>query len=166
MRHAVEAPRRQPFEGREADAEAEAGRGVRRVEACDTAIDQQATERHDEGLQVHPRDEEAVDEPEQHAQHQHEEECRRPGQLVSHHEVDEQHAEQGDDRAHRQFDAAGDDDKRLADGKEPEQSHEVRRVAEIDRRQEQGIDERHHRAHHQDEDEQADIFLDHAVAIS
>ena len=52
---------RQPFERREALAELEARGAVVGVVARDAAIDQQAAQGDDEGLQAHPRDEEAVD---------------------------------------------------------------------------------------------------------
>ena len=55
------AARRQPFERREALAELEAGGAVVGVVARDAAIDQQAAQGDDEGLQAQPRDEEAVD---------------------------------------------------------------------------------------------------------
>ena len=57
----------EPFERRKARAEVEAGRPVVGVTARDAAIDQQSAKRHDEGLQVHPGDEEAVHQADEHA---------------------------------------------------------------------------------------------------
>src|SRR6478735_9127936 len=69
--------------------------------------------------------------------------------------------QQGEDRADRQVDAAGDDDDALAQREQAEQADQVRSVAEIDRRQEARVHEVHDAADHDDQQEQAEVFLHH-----
>ena len=164
MRDAVGAAGGQPFERREALAELEAGRAVVGVPARDAAIDQQAAQGDDEGLQAQAGDEEAVDRAQHHAAGHDDEHGEPPVELPGHEQVDEDDAEQGEHRADRKVDAAGDDDEALADREQAEQPDEIGGVAEIDRRDEARIEDRHDAAHDQDEQEKAEILLQHDAA--
>lgn len=107
MRHAVGAPDRQPFQPREALPELEAGGAVVGVPARDAAIDQQAAQRHHEGLQLTRVTSTAWTVPRQiQAAGTHHRHRQRPGQVMADEQVDEDHADQGEDRPDREVDAA------------------------------------------------------------
>ena len=74
-------------------------------------------------------------------------------------------AEQRDHRADRQLDAAGDDDEGLADGEQAEQADLVGGIGQVARQQETRIDQRHRGADHDDEDEEAEVLLEHRAAL-
>src|SRR5262249_18249074 len=114
-----------------ADAEAETGGGVLRVVTGDAAVDEQAAERDNEGLHLHAGDQPAGDGAEQTAADDDADEGERPGNVVVDDEVDEDRTEQRYQRADRQFDAAGDDDESLADGKDAEQADLVGGVRDV-----------------------------------
>ena len=90
----------------------------------------------------------------------------RPGHAVFADHVDEQHAEQRDDRADRKLDAAGHDDEALGDGEQPEQPDQIGRVAEVDRRQEPRVAQIDDRADDDDEDGKPDILFLHGQLAS
>ncbi len=85
----------------------------------------------------------------------------RPRHPIVRDQVDEEHAEQRDHRAHRELDAAGDDHEALTDREEAEEADEVRGVGEVDRRDEARVDEGDDRADHQDQDEEPEVLLLH-----
>src|SRR5277367_4979804 len=120
VRDAVGASGGDPFEGRKALAELKSGSPVVGVPASDAAIDQEAAKRHDEGLQVHSRDEKPMDEAKDHAETDNDENGENPRQVIVHEQVDEDDAEQGELRADRKVDAACYDDKAFADGEQSE----------------------------------------------
>jgi hypothetical protein len=84
-----------------------------------------------------------------------------PGHALVGHEVDEDHADQGEHRAHREIDAAGDDDDADADREDAEEADQVRHVAEIDRRQEHRVEDRGDRTDDEDQHEEPEVFLLH-----
>ena len=116
------------FQTGEVDAEGEAGSGVVRIEAGDAAIDQQAAKRDDEGLQFHPGDQQAVNHSHREADRDHQQGGNRPGDTLIGDQVDKQHAEKGNHRPHRQFDATGNDDQALADGETGELAETLQRL--------------------------------------
>ena len=156
------AARGEPGQGLELVAVAEADGGVVHVPARDAAIDQQAAQGDDEGLHPEPGDEEAVDGAEHDADADRERQRQLPGQAVIDHEVGEDHADQREHRAHRELDAAGDDDQPLADREQAEQPDQVRHVDEVDRREEARVEGGREGADDQDQDEEAEVLLVHA----
>jgi hypothetical protein len=162
VRNAVEAAGGQPLQRREARAERKPRRRVLGIVAGDAAVDEQAAERHHERLQPELGDKETVQQPDQAADRHHDDEGKTWTHGLARHEVDENHAEQRDDRADRQLDAARDDHEGLRHGEYAEQADQVRRARQVDRRQEARIDDRHHRSDDDDEDEEPEVFsIDH-----
>ena len=151
-----------PFEVGEVDPEREPGGGIFRVEARDAAVDQQAAERHHERLQLQFGDQQAVDQPHQDADPQHQHRRGRPPDALVGDQIDKDDAEQRDDRADRQLDAARDDHESLADGEYSEQTDQIGGVGDVDRRQEPGIDDRDHRPDDDDQHQQTQVFLQHS----
>src|SRR5262249_23627503 len=135
------------------------------VVARDAAIDQQSAQGDDERLQLEPGDEKAVDGAQYHAAQHHHDHGEPPRQLPGHQQVDVDDAEQRENRADGEVDAAGDDDEALADREQAEQPDQVRRVAEIDRRQEAGIEDGHDQADHQDQHQEPEILLQHLYGL-
>ena len=86
-------------------------------------------------------------------------EGRNPIDVVIDDQVDEQDAEQRDHRADRQLDSADDDDEGFGDGEDAEQPDLVGGVGEIAGQQEARIDKGDDGADHQDQHEQAQVFL-------
>ena len=161
-----EASRGQPFERWKALAEAEAGGGVLGVVAGDAAIDEQTAQRHHEWLQPHLGDEQPVHRAERAAAEHDDDDGRHPVEVVIDDQVDEDGPEQGDHRADRQLDPAGDDDEGLADGEQAEQADLVGGIGQVARQQEPRIDQRHRGADHDDEDKKAEILLVHPLPSS
>ncbi|BAB51502.1 mll4969 [Mesorhizobium japonicum MAFF 303099] len=159
--HAIGPPGRQEFELGKILAEGETGGAVGGVEAGDAAIDQEAAQGDDEGLQLQPGDQPAMHQADDGAKRDDQHEGQRPVQFAHGDEVDEQCSQQRHHRADRQLDAAGDDDEGLADRQDAEQADQVRGVGKVDRQEEARIDDGHDRADHQDQDQQAEIFLAH-----
>ena len=58
---------------------------------------------------------------------------QRPGQIVGHEKVDEDHAEQREHRSDRQVDAAGNDHEAFAEREQSEQSDQIGGVGQVDR---------------------------------
>ena len=145
-------------------AVAEADGGVGHVPARDAAVDQQAAQGDDEGLQLEAGDEQA------HGWRRGRRRCRMAiartscqGSAVVDHEVDEDDADQREHRAHRELDAAGDDDQPDADAEQAEEPDQVRHVDEVDGREEARVEGGRHRTDDQDQDEQAEVLLVHGV---
>ncbi len=109
-----------PFERRKALAELKSGCPVVGIPASDAAIDQEAAKRHDEGLQVHPRDEKPMHPAKDDAETDNNQNGENPRQVIVHEQVDENDAEQGELRADRKVDAARDDDEAFADREQAE----------------------------------------------
>src|SRR5699024_10869432 len=149
----------QPLEIGEVDAEAEPSGGIGGVEARDAAIDQEAAEGHNEGLQADLGDQQAMDDAHDEADGEHGDPGQRPGNGPVGDEIDENDAEQRDHRADRQLDAAGDDDEALPDGEDAEKSDEVGGVGDVDGGEEARIDQRDHRSHHDDQDQKPQILF-------
>ena len=88
-----------------------------------------------------------------------------PGDLACDQQVDEDDAEQGEHRADRELDAAGDDDEACADREQAEQADQVRRVAtRLIGDMKRGLMRATTSADHQDQDQQAEILLQHRTA--
>src|SRR5260370_7236895 len=83
-------------------------------------------------------------------------------QLQGHEQVDEDDAQQGEHRADREVDAAGDDDEALADREEAEQADQVRRIREVDRRDEARVQDGDDKAHNDDQEKEPEILFQHA----
>src|SRR5277367_1030487 len=120
VRDAVGASGGDPFERRKALAELKSGCPIVSVPASDAAIDQEAAKRHDEGLQVHSRDEKPMHPAKNHTETDNDENGEDPRQMIVHEQVDEDDAKQGELRADRKVDAACYDDKAFADGEQSE----------------------------------------------
>src|ERR1700722_6146801 len=120
VRDAVGASGGDPFERRKALAEFKSGCPVVGVPARDAAIDQEAAKRHDEGLQVHSRDEKSMHPAKNHTETDNDENGEDPWHVIVHEQVDEDDAEQGELRADRQDDTARYDDEAFADGEQAE----------------------------------------------
>ena len=165
VRDAVGASGGDPFERRKALAELKSGGPVVGVPARDAAIDQEAAEGHDEGLQIHARDEKPMHPAKDHAETDDDENGKEPGHVIVHEQVDEDDAEQGELRADRKVDAAGYDDEAFADREQAEQPDEIGGIRQIDRRDEARVEERHHGADDDDEQEKPEIFLQHHAAL-
>jgi hypothetical protein len=161
VRHAEAAAGGQPFERLEAAGIAEADGRVVHVVAGGTAVDQEAAEGDDEGLHVEARHQDAVDDAEADAEPDGDRQDELPGHAIVGHEVDEDHPDQREHRAHREVDAAGDDDHTDADREDAEEADEVRHVAEIDRRQEDRVEEGGDGTHDEDQHEEPEVFLLH-----
>src|SRR6185437_12267329 len=166
MRHAERAAGGDPFERWQALAELEARRAVVGVVARRAAIDQQAAQGDDERLQLELRHQEAVDRPKHDTGRDDDDHRKPPRHRVRYQQIDEDHAEQREDRTDRQVDTAGDDDNALAQREQAEQADQVGGVAEVDRRQEARIHEGYDAADHDDQQEQAEVFLHHADTAS
>ena len=74
-------------------------------------------------------------------------------------QVNEEHPEKRDHRSDRELDAAGDDDEGLGYRENAEQPYLVGGVGQVADQQEARIDQPDDRANHQDEDQQAEVFL-------
>ena len=92
-------------------------------------------------------------------------EGHHPVHIAVHDQVDEQHAEQRDHRPHGQLDAADDDHESLRDREDAEHPDLVGGVGKVADQEKARIDDRHDRADHQDQDEQAEIFLVHGRLV-
>ena len=163
--HATDAARGQPLERRVAGAKLESCRPVLRVEACHAPVDEQTAERHDEGLQLHLGDEEAVEQADDDAGQHDQTGGRAPRQAVVGHQADEDDAEQREDRADREIDAARDDDEAFADREQAVEPDQVRGVRDVDGRDEAGVQHRHDGAHHHDEEEKPEVLLQHGCSV-
>src|SRR6185369_10482014 len=115
----------------EVDAERKAGGGVGGIEARDTAVDQQAAERHHERLHPLPGDQQSVGHAHQDAHREDDERGNRPRNAAAGDQVDEDHAEKRDHGTDRQLDAAGDDDEGFADGEHAEQADQIGRIGDV-----------------------------------
>ena len=166
VRHAIVAPGRQPFQFGKADPKTKARRAVGGEPAGDAAVDQKAAQGDDEGLHLQPRDEKPVREADDAAQRDHQRDGQRPGDVAVGEQIDEQHAQQRDHRAGRQFDAPRDDDEGLADREQAEQADQIGGVGDVDRRQEQRVDRRHHRADRQNENDKPNVLAQHALPLN
>ena len=94
VRDAVGASGGDPFERRKALAELKSGCSVVGVPASDAAIDQEAAKRHDEGLQVHSRDEKPMHPAKDHAETDNDENGEDPRQVIVHEQVNEDDADE------------------------------------------------------------------------
>ena len=150
-----------------ARAEAEAGRAVVGVVARDAAIDQQAAQRDDEGLQLSRVISKPWTEPDARAPSASDRSASASGQATpwltirSTKSTPSSAIIEPTDSSMPPVMMT----KACADREEAEQADQVGRVGEVDRREEARVDDGDDGADHQDQDEQAEVFL-HACHAS